>query len=129
MKTLLTAAAFTLGMAGVALAADPIEGMWKTQPDEGVFYHVLMQPCGAGFCGVFKKKFENGKEVASPVIGKNAVFDMVAQGGGEYKGKAWKPSNNKVYNGTGTLAGNSLKVGGCVLGGIICLKQTWTRVN
>ncbi len=129
MKTLLTAAALGVSLGTAAWAADPIEGMWKTQPSDGVFYHVQMKPCGPGFCGEFKKKFENGKEVSSPVIGKNAVFDMVAQGGGEYKGKAWRPANDKVYNGGGTLNGDTLKVGGCVLGGIICLKQTWNRVK
>ncbi|WP_299872168.1 DUF2147 domain-containing protein [uncultured Sulfitobacter sp.] len=129
MKTFLASVVFGLALASTAWAADPIEGLWKTQPDDGVFYHVKMQPCGGGFCGVFQKKFEGGKEVASDVIGKNAVFDMKATGGGSYEGKAWKPSNNKTYKGTGEVSGNKLRIGGCVLGGLICLKQTWTRVN
>ena len=129
MKTFMTAAALSFGMAGAALAADPIEGMWKTEPDDGIFYHVLMKPCGNAYCGEFRKKFENGQEVSSPVIGRNAVFDMVPQGGGEYKGKAWRPSNDKVYTGSGTLSGDVLRVGGQILGGLIKVRQTWTRVR
>ena len=34
MRTITLAAAFAL-VAGAALAADPIEGVWQTQPDEG----------------------------------------------------------------------------------------------
>ena len=128
MMKILTAAAMIAGMATTVLA-DPIEGLWKTQPDDGIFYHVQMKPCGGAFCGVFQKKFQNGSEVATDVIGKNAVFDMVPTGGGEYAGKAWKPSNGKTYNGSGKLSGNSLKIGGCVLGGLICSKQTWQRIK
>lgn len=128
MKTVLIAAVAVFGFAASA-GADPIEGVWKTQPDDGVYYHVKMKPCGAGFCGEFIQKFADGQKVQTDVIGKNAVYDLVAQGGGKYEGKAWKPSNNKTYKGSGTLNGDTLKVGGCVLGGLICLKQTWNRVN
>ncbi|MDF3413202.1 DUF2147 domain-containing protein [Sulfitobacter sp. M57] len=112
-----------------AASADPVFGLWQTQPDKGVYYHVQMQACGGKICGVFRQKFENGAKVASDVVGKNAMFDMVATGNGEYKGKAWRPSNGKTYNGSGTLSGNALKIGGCVLGGLICSKQTWKRLK
>lgn len=115
--------------AGAAWAADPVFGMWQTQPDKGVYYHVEMQAYGAKICGVFRQKFENGAKVGSDVIGKNAMFDMVATADGAYEGKAWKPSNGKTYNGSGKLNGNSLKIGGCVLGGLICSKQTWKRLK
>ena len=128
MKHILGAVAFCLVGSGAALA-DPIYGLWKTEPSDGIFYHVQMGACGPAVGGGFQKKFENGVQVDSDVIGKNAVFDMKPTGDGEYKGKAWRPSNDRVYNGAGTLSGNSLKIGGCVLGGIICLKQNWTRVN
>lgn len=128
MKKTLILAMAGLWAAGAAYA-DPIEGMWKTQPDDGVFYHVNMQKCGPSFCGKFVKRFENGKETGGAMIGKNAVFDMKPKGGGSYEGKAWKPSNNKTYNGKGSHSGNSLKMSGCVLGGLICLSQKWTRLN
>ena len=129
MKYVMTAAFCAVMTAGAALAADPVFGLWQTQPDDGVYYHVEMQSCGSLICGVFRQKFEDGAKVDSDVIGKNAMFDMQAKGGGSYEGKAWKPSNGKTYNGEGTLNGDRLKIGGCVLGGLICSKQTWKRVN
>ena len=42
MRTITLAAAFAL-VAGAALAADPIEGVWQTQPDEGAVALVQMQ--------------------------------------------------------------------------------------
>ena len=42
MKSTLMLAAVGMMAAGAAFA-DPIEGMWKTQPDDGVYYHVNMQ--------------------------------------------------------------------------------------
>lgn len=128
MKKILTAVAMVVGFTGAA-CADPIEGVWKTQPDDGIFYHVHMKPCGGTFCGVFVKKFQDGAEVSFQERGKNAVFDMVPNGDGTYDGKAWKPSNGKTYNGSGTLNGNTLRIGGCVLGGLVCIKQNWKRVN
>ncbi len=129
MKNIMAAVVVGLMGTGVAWAADPVFGMWQTQPDKGVYYHVEMKACGAKICGVFRQKFDNGAKVASDVIGKNAMFDLVATGNGEYEGKAWKPSNGKTYNGSGKLSGNFLKIGGCVLGGLICSKQTWKRLN
>lgn len=129
MKNLIVAAFVGMMSTGAAWAADPVFGLWQTQPDDGVFYHVEMMACGPLICGVFRQKFMDGAKVDSDVVGKNAMFDMQATGNGEYEGKAWKPSNGKTYNGAGTLTGDSLKIGGCVLGGLICSKQTWKRLN
>ena len=128
MKSTIMLAAVGMMAAGAAFA-DPIEGMWKTQPDDGVYYHVNMQKCGSSFCGKFVNRFEDGQDTGGSMIGKNAVFDMKPSGSGTYKGKAWKPSNDKTYAGKGQLNGDQLTMKGCVLGGIICLSQKWTRLN
>jgi uncharacterized protein (DUF2147 family) len=57
------------------------------------------------------------------------VIDMAAQGDGSYEGKVWRPSNNKIHHGTIDLQANSLKLAGCVAGGLLCSKQTWTRMK
>ena len=49
MRHIILAAALALG--ATAAAADPIEGVWQTQPDEGAFAHVTIAPCGGAFCG------------------------------------------------------------------------------
>ena len=45
MRHIILAATFAL--AAGAASADPIEGVWQTQPDEGAFAHVTVSPCGA----------------------------------------------------------------------------------
>jgi uncharacterized protein (DUF2147 family) len=127
MKTLLTAAALALFAA--AAAADPIEGTWQTQEDDGAYAHVVMAPCGPNFCGKIARTFKGGAEYDSPNKGKTLVIDMAPQGDGAYEGKVWRPSNDKIYYGTIQLNGNSMRLAGCVAGGLICSKQTWKRVN
>lgn len=127
MRTaILTLAALAL-TAGAALA-DPVEGIWKTQVDDGAYAHVAIKPCGAQFCGIIVRTFNSSGEYKSANIGKKLVWDMTAEGGGKYSGgKIWQPSTDKVYRSKMDLSGNTLKVAGCV--GPICKKQTWGRVK
>ncbi|MDO6456772.1 DUF2147 domain-containing protein [Celeribacter halophilus] len=128
MKYFALAAVAALGLAGPALAADPVEGIWKTQVDDGHYAHVKIAPCGEHICGVIAKAFDANGPIASENIGKPIVWDMSAAGGGSYKnGKIWQPSTGKIFNSKMTLSGNSLKVKGCV--GPICKGQTWSRVQ
>ncbi|WP_305971205.1 MULTISPECIES: DUF2147 domain-containing protein [unclassified Mameliella] len=117
------------GILAGAAAADPIEGVWKTQPDDGSYAHIVMGPCGGKICGKIARTFNAGGEYTSPTKGKTLVIDMVPQGGGKYEGKVWRPSNDKIYLGKMTLNGSSLKLRGCVAGGLICSAQTWRRVQ
>lgn len=129
MKTYLVAAA--LAVFGTAAFADPVEGIWQTRKDDnGNFGHVEIKPCGPAFCGVLIKAFDNaGKERESENIGRKIVWDMVAYPDGLYDdGQIYSPDRDKTYNGDMTLAGDSLKVRGCVLG--ICRDGgTWSRVK
>ncbi len=114
---------------GAAVAADPALGLWKTQPDDGAFAHVQMSECGSAICGVIARTFNADGEFKSPNLGKRIVIDMVPQGDGQYRGKVWRPSNNKVYIGKLDLNGNSMRLRGCVAGGLLCSKQTWVRLQ
>lgn len=128
MKRLMLSAIAALAIAGPA-HADPAEGVWKTQPDDGAYAHVTLKKCGKAVCGVIARTFNDEGEYASPNIGKTLVIDMVPNGDGSYSGKVWRPSNDKIYIGKMNLSGNSLALRGCVAGGLICSKQTWTRIN
>lgn len=125
---LATAVAVSLGAA--AVAADPVEGVWKTAPDDNGHYgHVLIKPCGDKFCGVLKRAFdETGAEIKSANIGRQIVWNMVAQGGGAYGGgKVWSPDRDKVYKSKMALSGDALDVSGCVL--FICRESHWARAE
>lgn len=130
MTRKLVIAALSLLIASPAVAADPVVGLFKTQPgDTGRYAHVEIYQCDANICGVIRKAFdEKGSEIASDTVGKRMIWDMTAKGGGSYSGgKIWAPDRDKVYKSKMQLSGDTLSVSGCVA--IICRSQTWNRVN
>ena len=121
--------ALVIGVAGVA-AADPVEGVWKTQPDDNGYYaHVTISACGAEICGVLGRAFDSfDQPYEGPAVGRRMIWAMSPQGGGAYTGgKIWVPDRDKTYNSRMTLNGDRLSVEGCLLG--ICRGQTWTRLR
>ncbi len=128
MKKFALSIAALIVSAGASLA-DPVEGIWQTQPDEGSYAHIKMAKCGAAICGTIARSFNSDGEYKSANQGKKLVFDMVPNGDGTYSGKVWRPANDKVYIGKLELNGNKLAMKGCVAGGLICKKQTWSRVK
>lgn len=127
MRKYLLAAAFALGAS--AAFADPIEGLWQTQPDEGAFAYVAIAPCGGAFCGSITRTFRDKTEYQSPSIGRQIVIDMAPSGGGNYNGKVWRPANDRIYTGKASVSGDQMSLSGCVAGGLLCKSQTWVRVR
>ncbi|MBU2866953.1 DUF2147 domain-containing protein [Pacificibacter marinus] len=124
-------AALVLGLGSwtaPAMAADPVEGLWQTQVDDGAFAYVKMAPCGDKICGHIARTFNDTGEYKSPNIGLKLVWDMSAASGGAYKGgQIYQPSTGKTFKSKMALSGDRLNVSGCV--GPICKKQTWARVK
>jgi uncharacterized protein (DUF2147 family) len=106
------ALAATLIMAGAAWA-DPIEGNWKTQAGD-----TALISGGGSFSITLKSGKYAGKTIGS----------LKAAGDNKYTGNITDPANDKTYSGKATLAGTSLKMSGCVLGGLICKSQTWHKL-
>jgi uncharacterized protein (DUF2147 family) len=112
LRKLSLALAATLIMAGTALA-DPIEGNWKTQAGD---------TAAIGGSGSFSITLKTGK-YAGTTIG-----SLKATGDNKYAGNITDPANDKTYSGKATLTGTTLKMSGCVLGGLICKSQTWHKL-
>lgn len=129
MKRTILAAVMGVFAAGGAMAADPAIGMWKTQPDDGAYAYVKMSQCGTAICGTIERTFKGADEYKSENIGKKLVIDMKPDGKGNYAGQVWRPSNQKIYTGKMTVSGNALNLSGCVAGGLLCSKQTWSRIQ
>lgn len=106
------ALAATLIMVGTAWA-DPIEGSWKTQSGE---------TASIAGSGSFSITLKTGKH-AGKTIG-----SLKPAGDNKYAGSITDPANDKTYSGKATLSGTSLKMSGCVLGGLICKSQTWHKL-
>ena len=127
MKTLALAAIAALGFAGAALA-DPLEGTWRTVADDnGNSGLISVAPCGEQLCGTLIKSVDSaGAEMESENIGRQIIYETVANGDGTYSGKVWSPDRDKVYNSKLVLSGDTLEVNGCVL--MICRNGgTWMR--
>ncbi|AZN98989.1 DUF2147 domain-containing protein [Mesorhizobium sp. M9A.F.Ca.ET.002.03.1.2] len=107
------ALAATLIMAGAAWA-DPIEGNWKTQAGSTA----AIAGGGGGFSITLKSGKFAGKRIGS----------FKVSGDNKYTGTITDPETDKTYSGKASVSGASLKMSGCVLGGLICKSQTWHKL-
>ena len=110
---------FASSLAFATLAALPasaagVEGTWL-RPKTGK--HVQSYSCGGGL----------GLKVVK--TGQVIMCGAKSQGGGTYKGTLTSTEDGKDYSGTATISGDSLELSGCVLGGLICKNETWSRVK
>lgn len=85
--------------------------------------HVLAFDCGGGLGLKVVKSPEAHK------VGKTIMCGAKPSGNNTWKGSLLNLDNNQKYSGTVSLSGNSLSLSGCVLGGIICNSDTWTRLK
>ncbi len=91
--------------------ANEILGKWKTEGGETA----LISKCGGEFCIVLKTGTYKGQN-----IGK------VKAEGAKYKGTVRDPADDKTYTGNISVAGDNLKMQGCIA--IFCKTQKWTRM-
>ncbi|MEM7441668.1 MAG: DUF2147 domain-containing protein [Pseudomonadota bacterium] len=133
MRIVALAAGLAL-MANSAFAND-VYGVWKSEPnDEGGYIHVEIGACAddaAKVCGKILEAFSANPDAPPPEwLGKNIIEDMVADGSSAWEdGTIWAPDDDETYSSTMELNGDVLTVSGCVLGGLICRGQDWTRVQ
>ena len=130
-------------LAAPALAADAV-GMWLTGDKKG---KVRIVNCGGALCGTLvwvqepldpetnKPKLDKRNADASkqsrPLIGIPIVLNMKPSATPQkWDGDVYNAEDGKTYSGSFTLTGaNTAELKGCVLGGLICKAQTWTRTN
>jgi uncharacterized protein (DUF2147 family) len=125
-----------------ASAADPA-GTWLT---EGGKATVRVADCGGALCGTIvalkepndpqngkpkidKNNVDAGKR-GRPIIGVQIVIGLKPAGANKWSGQVYNPEDGKTYTGGITLMNaNTIKVEGCILGGVICKTNTWTRAS
>lgn len=120
-----------------ALANDAV-GVWKSAVnEEGDFIHVEIAPCAsdaAKLCGTIVDAgnvvpANSDPERRAELLGKVMINDMVPDGANEWSdGTIWAPDDEETYSSTMELNGDVLEVSGCVLSGLICRGQDWTRL-
>jgi uncharacterized protein (DUF2147 family) len=126
-----------LGMALLSLAsaahAEPIEGRWQNPKDSVI---IDVAPCGAGtWCGKVswaspKAKADARKGGTERLVGTQLLTGLKSDGKGGWKGRAYLPRRNMRANAIIRTAGaDTMVVRGCLVGGMICKEQRWTRVD
>ena len=132
LKTALVASALVFGFATTAFAAPP-DGTWLSGSGKT---KIKIASCGSQYCGtIVWVQGPETKDVNNPdeskrnrnLIGLQMVYEMAADGDG-YKGSLYNYLNGKTYTGKlNTDGGNELNLSGCVLGGLLCQTEKWTR--
>ena len=113
--------------------ASPV-GEWLVHDGDA---HIRIVPCGTSLWGILSwEKAPGGKDENNPdptkrnrpLLGAPILIDM-KPGKGRWDGQVYNAENGSMYTSHISLAGdNVLKIEGCVLGGIFCGGEDWTRV-
>lgn len=127
--------ALALGAALLASAAplpDGIEGVWAN-PRNSV--HVRYESCGKGaLCGTViwasDKAIADAKRGgADNLVGTQIFRNFYKDGPNRWKGKVYVPDIRKTFAGTITIEGDKMIGRGCLLLGVGCKSQTWSRIT
>ncbi|MGA0603418.1 DUF2147 domain-containing protein [Caulobacter sp. KR2-114] len=130
-RTLLLAAAFSLGAASQALARGP-EGRWVTASGNVV---VAIAPCGPALCGTIDRVLANhsmahpGQTMAAlPGLGVKVLTGLAADGPGRWTGRIYNREDGKTYDCQVSLGGaDSLVVRPYVGLPVFGRTQIWRR--
>ncbi len=126
----LAATAF-LGAAVPAVAAVPVDGVWRN-PKNTV--HVKLQPCGGTMCGTVvwaaPKAQAKARAAGQNLVGAQLFREFKPVAPGRWQGKVFVPDMNRTFSGTITAASPTTMVGkGCLIGGFFCKQQTWVKIG
>ncbi len=112
MKRLILGVALIIGYAAPTLAGEPIEGVWKRSNGTLIKY----AKSGDQFCGTVLNNEYKGKSIG-----------CMSGAGMDYKGKVNKLDEDKTYTGKAKVTGNTMKLSGCALAGLICKSESLKR--
>lgn len=124
-------------LSSIALAAAPaqaqaLEGKWTNYKKNVV---VEVERCGAAYCGrvvqASAKAQEKARKGGTPrLIGTQILTGLKPIGDGKFRGRAFVPKRNLHATATvRQISPNVMQVQGCVLGGLLCDNEKWTRVT
>lgn len=113
-------------------AADPATGLWMN-PYRSVAVQNMM--CGTTLCGRVvwasnEAKADARESGVSELIGLDLLEDYRPQARGNWKGTVLVPDLGRRFSSTiETIGPDHLKISGCVLHGLVCKSQIWTRIG
>lgn len=110
-----------------------VVGRWRDSDGES---EIVIARCGPALCGRIVWLKEPRIDRFNPdsalrtrsLLGLQVLSGFAPDASGTLTGNGYNPADGKTYRTTLALAGpQSLVVRGCVLGGLICDDDTWTR--
>lgn len=123
-------------MAALPAAADPMSdvvGRWRDSDGES---EIAISRCGPALCGKIVWLKEARFDIFNPdesqrkrsLLGLQVLSGFKPSAKGALEGEGYNPADGKTYRTTLELTSSrSLVVRGCVLGGLICDDDTWSR--
>lgn len=123
-------------MAALPAFADPmsdIVGRWRDSDGES---EIAISRCGPALCGKIVWLKEARFDIFNPdeslrkrsLLGLQVLTGFKSAAKGALEGEGYNPADGKTYRTTLELtSARSLVVRGCVLGGLICDDDTWSR--
>lgn len=127
----LAAAALLAGSPALATPVSP-GGLWMS-PHKSVV--VQAAPCGDKLCGRIVWANDEAQSDARDagvdhLIGTMLLQDYRPDGEGRWKGSVFVPDMGHSFaSEIDTVSPQMLRVKGCILGGLFCKSQLWTRIG
>jgi uncharacterized protein (DUF2147 family) len=107
----------------------PIEGFWKNPIGSAI---IAIAPCGNALCGKVVWASERGRREASKgsahVVGTTVLTEMTPNGN-RWTGTLFIPDDIHVPARLQLLNPRQLKLTGCIMAGLFCRSQIWTRAD
>ncbi len=123
-----------LSVPAAAQTSDP-SGTWQSESGDT---RVRIARCGEAYCGTIIAVRGEAKDVNNPsealrsrnLVGVRMIDNIRPVQGGGFQGALYNFRDGKTYTGKMNLKSPSaMELSGCVMGGLICRSQTWTKVN
>lgn len=128
-------AAVLLTLVSGAAVAQAATGEWLVANGKA---RIRISPCGGALCGAISwlqtpTRDENNPDPAKrnrSLVGTQILRGMRPAGPNRWEGEIYNAENGQIYMGSISMMGaDMLRVEGCVLGGLICGGENWTRVK
>lgn len=122
-----------LAVPGRGAAAD-VTGTWLTQNG---LSQVRISPCGGARCGTIvwtKAQARDGRNPDPSLRSRDLVGVRIFSEGrptaGGWTGTLYNPLDGNTYSGKMRLrSAGELELSGCILAGLLCQSQIWTRLR